>query len=87
MAAKGGTGSLFDKIKTASESIPGGTCTAGKLLEALTPADRADLEAALADRSIPATIIAKVLTETGHKIGDDAVQRHRRGACACGRTR
>lgn len=86
MTVRGETG-LLAKIQAANAAANrGDTCTMGLLLQRLTPTDRADIEAALADKAIAATIIAKVLNEAGHRIGNDPVQRHRRGACHCGRT-
>lgn len=86
MAARGESGSLLDAIKAAAQARHGATCTTGMLLERLAVQDRNDLDAAIADRTIPATVIAKVLTAAGHRVSVDALQRHRRGACACGRT-
>lgn len=85
MVAKGGTSGLLEQIKAAAQARHGVTCTAGLLLQAMTAQDRSDLEAAIADKSIPATVIVKVLINAGHRVSVDALQRHRRGACACGR--
>lgn len=67
----------------ANSTRPGGTCTFATLR--LSEADQADLDAALANRSIPSTVIARGLTAIGHKIGDSTVQRHRKGDCGCPR--
>lgn len=43
------------------------------------------LAAAMASPRIKGTRIAAVLNGWGHKVSADSIQRHRRGACACGR--
>lgn len=45
----------------------------------------ADFEHALADDGTYATVLSRVLDSMGYKIGSDAIQRHRRGECHCGR--
>lgn len=74
---------LLDEIKQAQPQV-GGRCSVPTLLDSLPKDDRVDVEAALADISIPATVIAKVLANHGHRIGSTSLQRHRRGACLCG---
>jgi NTP pyrophosphatase (non-canonical NTP hydrolase) len=58
-------------------------CTVHQLLEHLDTKDRADLETALEDVMIQATVIARVLDRKGHKVPAASIARHRRGACAC----
>jgi len=60
-------------------------CSVSILLDALDEADRKDLEAALADGSIPHTAISRALTKRGHDMHDKRVAAHRRGECACAR--
>lgn len=86
MAARGETGGLFDKIKAAAHTAKTSTCTTHLMLEQMAPADRADLQRALDDKTIASTVIVKVLQGAGYRISADPLQRHRRGACACGRT-
>jgi hypothetical protein len=58
-------------------------CTVHQLLQQLDIKDRADLETALEDVMIQATVIARVLDRKGHKVPSASIARHRRGACAC----
>lgn len=48
-----------------------------------TPEQRAKIDAALGDQSIPNTAIARVLTNWGYRKGDAAVRNHRIGSCSC----
>lgn len=59
-------------------------CPVVRITKALGPKDRSVLAAALEDASVTHAAIAKVLTDNGHKISQDAVGRHRRGDCSCG---
>lgn len=58
-------------------------CSVSILLASMDGTDRADLEVALEDVMIQATVIARVLERKGHKLPATAIARHRRGACAC----
>lgn len=62
-------------------------CRVRVALDQMPDKDRADIEAALADKTIPASVINKVLLEEGYDLDhrSDAMQMHRRGACACAR--
>lgn len=68
---------------------PGTECGVGTYLATLNPADRADIEAVLADMDrYQHTAIARVLTKrAGRPVKSDTVARHRRRAqgngCAC----
>ena len=74
---------LLDEIKSARPKV-GGRCSIPMFLDSLSDKDRADVEAALADPTIAATAIAKVLQARGHNMSASTLQRHRRGACLCG---
>jgi hypothetical protein len=67
---------------TATKGPP---CGMAVILARLTPEDSAALQAYLADQQITTTIILRALTTEGHKVGQNTVQRHRRGICACPR--
>lgn len=68
--------SLLDEIHAAT--APGGPrCTVCVLLTELPDADAADLAAALADRSIPGTAIARALAARDHHMRGNTVNRHR----------
>lgn len=74
--------SLLDEIRR--ERIKKGpACTVSVLLTKLEKSDAADLQAALDDAGISATIIAKVLSERGERISVEALRRHRRKMCGC----
>lgn len=62
-------------------------CRVGAALAMMSEKDRADVEAALADATIPSTVINRVLRDEGYELDPraESVQRHRRGDCACAR--
>lgn len=69
----------------AKEVAPKGPpCSVGTARDVLGTELAAELDALLADLSLPATAIARALAQLGHNIRADAMQRHRRGDCACG---
>jgi hypothetical protein len=74
--------SLFDDIKSA-QTTNRSACNVALLIKQLPPTDREGLLAALEDPAIYGSTIVKVLKDRGHRIGDDSVRRHRRGACSC----
>jgi hypothetical protein len=63
------------------------TCTVAGLFDSMTPEDAAELGAVLADRSIAATTISRVLMARGFDVRAQPLQRHRRGECTCDRYR
>lgn len=74
--------SLLDEIR--NERIKKGpSCTVGVLLLKLEKADAADLQAALDDAGVSATIITKVLAARGERLTAEAIRRHRRKLCFC----
>jgi hypothetical protein len=75
--------SLLDDIKEAHKPA-GKPCAFVSIYEGLSSADRKDLRAALADKTIVGTTLAKVLTARGVNVHPSTVQYHRRGACSCG---
>lgn len=79
-------GSLLARITEAAGTQRGPRCTVAVVLAKLDGSDRTDLEHALENRDVTASAIFRVLREDGHNIGDQAIGRHRRGECACGRT-
>lgn len=87
MAKQQGPGGLLAAIKAqATATIPGPKCFIARALADMTPADAADLRAALDDTSISSAAIAKVLSDRGWKMSHAPVQRHRRrgnGGCSC----
>lgn len=77
------TKSLLTEIK-ASMQRSGPACLIPLARDKLTKQDADDLEAALSDRTITGSAIARVLQARGIPIKQEAVQRHRNGGCACG---
>ena len=74
---------LADAIAAATQK-PGTLCTIGRVRDALDDADRAALDAALADPKITAQQIMRALRAEGHEATRSPMERHRRGDCACG---
>ena len=74
---------LADAIAEATRR-PGTLCTVGRVRDALNDADRAALDAALADPAISAQQIMRALRAEGHEATRSPIERHRRGDCACG---
>jgi len=60
-------------------------CPVSRLLDDIENADKADLIAALDDKSIPNAAIARALERHGNTIRADAIGNHRYGRCACPR--
>ena len=62
-------------------------CAVDRILKLLDKDDRADLEAALADESVPAAAIARVLANRGLDINPNGerIRVHRREQCGCAR--
>lgn len=61
----------------------GPPCTVSVILDQLDSDDRDALQTALNDRLVGTATIFRVLTGNGFQVGLNAVQRHRRGECAC----
>lgn len=67
----------------AAATLPrGGTCTVGAVLRS-RPDIADDLVALMADPLIYSTAIAAGLRANGARVQANAIQRHRRRACAC----
>jgi hypothetical protein len=75
-------GQLLASIEAAVQR-PGSRCSVATLLERLKPEDAADLVAALARAEIPTSAIIRALAAADHKLGEQAVARHRRKGCQC----
>lgn len=73
---------LLDEIKDAGMK-KGPTCGVAALLSGMTAEDSADLRVALADQTVYATTLSRVLTARGHRIAEGAINRHRNRLCAC----
>lgn len=62
----------------------GSRCVVGTLLENLDAGEATDLREVLADDTVFATTISRVLRDLGHNVGAHSLSRHRRGECCCG---
>jgi hypothetical protein len=75
----------MDEFKQASEGLKKGPrCSVGQILEALPEPEAQELRQALDDISLQSTVIARVLTDRGHKVSGQTLGHHRRKACSCG---
>jgi hypothetical protein len=76
---------LMDEIKQEHESRRANPrCGIASLLSSLPEDEANDLVSAMSGEWT-AVAIANALTNRGHRIGYQIVQRHRRGACGCPR--
>jgi hypothetical protein len=78
--------SLAAALEAAQPKRKGPPCSIGVLLSPngpLSDKDRATLSAALADGTVEHSRLAEALTAEGHKVGENAVSRHRRRRCLC----
>ena len=75
--------SLSDLI-AAEAKRPGTKCSFIHIFKTLDKADRATLEAALADESVTGASLHRALLRAGFTLGKDTVRRHRSGECSCG---
>jgi hypothetical protein len=73
---------LLDRIKSAS-APKAPRCSIGAALLSLGKQDSADLKSALEDHTIFGTTIEEVLKSEGIKVGQGAVNRHRKHKCNC----
>jgi GTP-sensing pleiotropic transcriptional regulator CodY len=75
----------LDAEKAAARKGP--PCSFEAIFARLDKADADALTAYLADReNITTTVILRALQAEGFSIGQNTVQRHRKGICTCGRT-
>lgn len=61
----------------------GPACTVAVIIATADPETAQLFTAALANAYAPSTAIAKAITDRGHPISANVVQRHRRGECRC----
>ena len=88
-------GRLTDAFDAQQHTVQGPPCSVTILLRALPEEDRADL-IAMFDSSRKSSHLAQfintelhdeVVEALGGQLNEQALQRHRRGACHCGKTR
>lgn len=76
-------------LATEPQAHPGNPCRIGIALRSLAPEDAAALSDVLADASVDAARLARVLPKwpaLGEAVNAQAIRRHRRGDCLCPRT-
>jgi hypothetical protein len=62
----------------------GPKCSVAQVLATYSKAERAEWDAAFADRSVTQAQILKAFRADGHTLGHNAIGRHARGDCNCG---
>lgn len=75
---------LMDEINREHRG-PAPKCPVHKLLELMGGSDAADLKKAVDDQLIPATVISRVLARKNLTLKPEAISRHRRKECGCGK--
>lgn len=73
----------FSDALAAQVTIKGPPCSVGLVLDEMADTDAQALQSALDTANIPATHIVGALRQLGHRIGSQAILRHRRGDCKC----
>lgn len=77
---------LADDLLAPAANRRGGRCHVSLVFEELQDADPKAADALtfqLTNKAMPATILAKRLTDGGYPLSVWALQRHRRGDCLC----
>lgn len=74
---------LAAELAAISSSPKRGACRIRTLADEMSPDDYAAFLNAIADRKKTAAAITQVMRANGFQVGDQVVQRHRRGACSC----
>jgi hypothetical protein len=80
-------GALLAEVRQAAVGVRRNQCPVKHAMDALDGEDRDDLYEALADNSIPGSVIHRVLVNRGFAMGKGAVATHRGDGCSCGKTR
>lgn len=75
--------SILDEIRAEGNTPTGLPCSVEVTLNKLNEAERTELQAALDDKAIQASVIGRILRRRGNIVGDQAVRQHRRGVCRC----
>jgi hypothetical protein len=68
----------FQDLRTAPRP-----CIVQRALESLPPSDRTTFQTGLDHPDGRNTRIAQAFRENGHRLGHEAVRKHRLGACSC----
>ena len=78
---------LLDDIQTLNTHARPNGCVVARVMQELSDADQADLEAALADPGVMHVAIARALINRGHDVGahGKSIASHRKGQCGCAR--
>jgi hypothetical protein len=73
---------LLDELRAAS-TRRGPHCSVDVLLNSIEPDLAKEVREAMVDSTITKTVLARGLRANGHRVTDEAVQRHSRGSCSC----
>lgn len=76
--------SLAEAIAAENATPRGPQCRVALLLDDLAPEDATALSDAVAS-GLPASVISRAVTATGHHLSQATITRHRRGDCRCPR--
>lgn len=77
---------LASAIAVEAQQRRGARCMVLVVRRRLDAEDAAALDEALVSPTTSGAAIVRALTQSGHTITENSVQRHRRGDCSCGRT-
>lgn len=77
--------SIYDEILALETQSQFSCCTVGTILDDVDSDTREGLLKALANPGIKGTLITKALEGRGYRLSSHTLQRHRRGACSCGK--
>ena len=73
--------SILAEAITAAEIADGRPCSLPGFLGSLPPELHADVEAAIYNGDISASVLSRALDGLGHPLSVDIIRRHRRGEC------
>lgn len=71
---------LLEQLSTLRGTCP---CPVGQVLRDVSDDEAEALNLVLQNSDIPATLIRKTLIANGHRVGRDAVHKHRTETCGC----
>ena len=78
---------LADKVQNPQRNMHGMPCSVRVLLDTLEGAELAALKHMLASRKWSQAMVWKALTDEGHEVGLQSINKHRGGNCRCAKVR
>jgi len=78
---------LADKVHNPQRNMSGTPCSVGLLLDTLEGDELAALKHMLASREWSQAMVWKALTDEGHEVGLQSINKHRGGNCRCAKVR